>query len=107
MKLGHVFAPQEILHLVPFSAHFPYFEKIKIGLRIHFAVSPPEPIFPKFGMYIMTLEPISTAYFINPPIVARQRLGKHVPAATNTQNNRRTVGCVVFYKVRVISKESR
>jgi hypothetical protein len=46
-------------------------------------------------MYIMALEPISTAYFINPsdqseclyvypPIVARQRLGKHVTAATNT-----------------------
>jgi hypothetical protein len=41
---------------------------------------------------------ISTAYFINPshqsvclyvypPIVSRQRLGKHVPAATNTSNN--------------------
>jgi hypothetical protein len=26
-----------------------------------------------------------------PPVVARQRLGKHVPAATNTRNNRRIV----------------
>jgi hypothetical protein len=44
----------------------------------------------------MAPEPISTAYFINPshqsvclyvypPIVARQRLGKNVTAATNTQ----------------------
>jgi hypothetical protein len=50
----------------------------------------------KLGMYIMAPEPISTAYFINPlpsvcvsmcipPIVARQRLGKNVTAATKTQ----------------------
>jgi hypothetical protein len=39
----------------------------------------------------MALKPISTAYFINPPIrlcvypfVARQRLGKNITAATNT-----------------------
>jgi hypothetical protein len=29
-----------------------------------------------------------------PPSVARQRLGKHVPAETNARNNRRIVGCV-------------
>jgi hypothetical protein len=45
-------------------------------------------------MYIMAPEPVSTAYFINPvhqsvclyvnpPIVARQRLGKNVNAAKN------------------------
>jgi hypothetical protein len=53
----------------------------------------PEPIFRKFGMYSMAPEPISTAYVINLPhqsvclyplIVARQRLGKNVTAATNT-----------------------
>jgi hypothetical protein len=38
--------------------------------------------------------------------VARQRLGKHVLAAMNTRNNI-IVGCVIFYEVRVISKESR
>jgi hypothetical protein len=43
----------------------------------------PELVFMKFGMYIMALEPISTAYFI--PIVARQRLGINVTAARNTQ----------------------
>jgi hypothetical protein len=49
-----------------------------------------ERIFIKLGMYIMAPELISTAYFINPsnqsvsPIVARQRLGKNVIAATNT-----------------------
>jgi hypothetical protein len=52
----------------------------------------------------MALEPISKAYFINsshqpvsyvyPPIVTNQKLGKHVPSATNTTNNRRTVGSV-------------
>jgi hypothetical protein len=52
----------------------------------------PEPIFIKLGMYTTTLEPISTAYFINPsnhfvytPIVAGQRLGKNVTAAMNTR----------------------
>jgi hypothetical protein len=77
----------------------------------------PETIFMKLGMYIMAPEPISGAYFINPyhqsvcqicisPIVARQRLGKHVPAATNTRNNRRIVGRVVLYAIRVVAKES-
>jgi hypothetical protein len=41
-----------------------------------------------------------------PPYDARKRLGKHVPAATNTRNNRRIVGCVISYAVRVLSKES-
>jgi hypothetical protein len=40
-----------------------------------------------------------------PPIVARQRLGKQVPAATNTFNKRKIVGWVIFYAVRVLSKE--
>jgi hypothetical protein len=51
----------------------------------------PERIFMKLCMYIKAFEPISTAYFINPShqsvsvcIVARQRLSKHVTAATNT-----------------------
>jgi hypothetical protein len=54
-----------------------------------------QPIFMKLGMYIMTRDPISVACFINPSsqpvclyvyplIVARQRLGKDVTAATNT-----------------------
>jgi hypothetical protein len=71
----------------------------------------------KAAMYIMAPEPISTAYFINPShqyvvrfissIVARQRLGRHVPVATITSNNRSIVESAVFYTVRVISKESR
>jgi hypothetical protein len=88
-----------------------------------------EQIFMKLGMYIMATEPISTAYFINasrqsvsvcisllslqgngsfkssPPFGARQRLGKQVPSATNIRNNR-IVGPVLFYAVRVLSKES-
>jgi hypothetical protein len=71
------------------------------------SVSPPltfecQEICMKLGMYIMTHETVSTAYFVNPPIhlclyvyfriVARQRLSKHVPAAINTCNNRGIVG---------------
>jgi hypothetical protein len=57
-----------------------------------------ETIFTKFGMYTMTSGPISMTYFINtstshqsvclyvnPSVVTRQRLGKNVTAATNTQ----------------------
>jgi hypothetical protein len=39
---------------------------------------------------------------VYPPIVGRQRLGKHVSAATNTGNSRRIVGRVIFYAVRVL-----
>jgi hypothetical protein len=105
----------------------------------------PEPIFMKLGMYIMAPEPIGTACFINtsfqslciPRIVTTQRLGKHIPAAMNTWNNRtifgrvclwlclciplslignsvktfpwqwRIVGGVVFCVLRDVSKESR
>jgi hypothetical protein len=77
----------------------------------------PEPIFIKFGMYVLALEPISAAHFINPShqspclyvyplIVARQVLGKHVPAARNTRNSRIIVGRVVVYAVRVVSKKN-
>jgi hypothetical protein len=38
-----------------------------------------------------------------PSIVAAQEPGKHIPAATNTRKNRRIVGRVVFYTVRVVS----
>jgi hypothetical protein len=73
----------------------------------------PEPIFIKFGMYVIAPEPISTANYINPShqsvclnaYVATQRLGINVTAATNT-HNRRIVGCIVFYAVRVVSKDS-
>jgi uncharacterized protein (DUF486 family) len=54
----------------------------------------PEPVFMKFGMYIMAPKAIATAYFINPfhqsvclhlypTIVARQRLGKNITSTTN------------------------
>jgi hypothetical protein len=42
-----------------------------------------------------------------PPIGARQRLSKNVPAATNTCNNIGIVGSCFFYAVRVVLKESR
>jgi hypothetical protein len=41
-----------------------------------------------------------------PTIIARQRLGRHIPVAMNTRNNRIIVGGIVFYTVRVVSKES-
>jgi hypothetical protein len=55
----------------------------------------PETIFMKLHMNIMASKPLSTAYFINPShqsvclyvyatLVARQRLGKNVTAATNS-----------------------
>jgi hypothetical protein len=67
----------------------------------------------KFRVYVMTSEPISTAYLINPSnhsvclyvypsIVARQWLDNNVNAATNTLNNRRIVGRVVFHAVRAV-----
>jgi hypothetical protein len=51
-----------------------------------------EPIFMKLGIYVMAPDPISTAYLVKqsvclyayPYIVARQRLGKNITAATNT-----------------------
>jgi hypothetical protein len=75
-------------------------------------------MFMKLGMYIMTPEPISKAYFINPShesvclqvhllIVARQRLGKNFAVAMNTQATIKIVGRVVFYAVRVVSEETR
>jgi hypothetical protein len=61
--------------------------------HINFGTS--EPIFVKFGIYIMEPGPISTAYVINPShpsaclyvyplIVARQRLSKNFTAGTST-----------------------
>jgi hypothetical protein len=66
----------------------------------------------ELGMYIMAPEPVLTAPVPSvcastyPPIVARQRLGKHVPAAKNTRNNGRIVGRVVSCAVSVVSKET-
>jgi hypothetical protein len=73
-----LFSPFVLTILCVVSASFPYFEKIKVDLRNHFAVwvsvciSTPinfymsEPIFMKLSMYMMAPEPISKAYFINP-----------------------------------------
>jgi hypothetical protein len=78
-----------------------------------------EPFFMKLGTYIMAPELISAAYFINPShqsvclymyptIAARQRLRINVNAATNTHAKLgKIVGRVVFYAVRLISKECR
>jgi hypothetical protein len=67
-------------------------------------------------VYIMVQEPISTAYLINPshqsvclhvylPVVARQRLEKHVPTATNASNDRELLDSP-FSAFPVVSKEN-
>jgi hypothetical protein len=74
-----------------------------------------------YSMYVMAAKPISMAYFINPslqsvylyvsmyvcipPFCARQRLGKHIPAVTNTCYSRRIVGHIIFYVGCLLSKE--
>jgi hypothetical protein len=82
----------------------------RMNLWIH------ESIFIKLGMYTTAAEPILKAYFINfspsvlyeyHPIVARQRLGKRVPAETNTRDNIRNTGLARFlYCSWSIKKES-
>jgi hypothetical protein len=44
--------------------------------------------------------------YISPHIITKQRLDRHVPAPTNTSNDRRSFGHVVFSAVRIVSKES-
>lgn len=72
----------------------------------------------KFDAYVMATEHISKAYFINPShrsvcpyvypyMVARQFLGKHVLAAMNTYGNRRIVGHIISYAIRVETREYR
>jgi hypothetical protein len=43
----------------------------------------------------------------SPPIVTSQRLDRNVTAATNTRNNRRIVGPVVYSALRVVLKADR
>jgi hypothetical protein len=67
----------------------------------------------ELDIYIMTLEPISKAHlyvclYVYPLIVARHLLGKNVTAATNTYATiQKLTGCVIFYSVSVLLKESR
>jgi hypothetical protein len=67
----------------------------------------------KLGMYIMTPQPVSNEYFINPshqsvclyeytPIVASQRLSKSIMAATNTQETIKELLKEIF---RVVSRK--
>jgi hypothetical protein len=50
----------------------------------------------KLGVYVVAPDPISTAYLEDPPhqsvclVCVFLLSAKHVPVATNTQNNRRT-----------------
>jgi hypothetical protein len=67
----------------------------------------PEPIFMKLGMYIMTPEPISTAYFIDPShqSLIGNGLVNNYRGNEYTCNNRKVVGCVVFYVIRAVLRE--
>jgi hypothetical protein len=62
---------------------------------LHYQILNALTYFMNLGMYIMVPGPVSTVYYINSsqqfsactyisPTVARQRLGKHFPATTNT-----------------------
>jgi hypothetical protein len=74
--------------------------------------------------YFMAPEPISTACFcvwvcvcvcvcvrarvrpsVRPSIIIKQGLGEHVRAATLARDNRRIIGRIIFFAVRVISKK--
>jgi hypothetical protein len=54
----------------------------------------------------MLKNPSHQSVYLYPTIVARQQLGKHVPASTNARNNIRIVRRVVFYTARVVLKEN-
>jgi hypothetical protein len=63
----------------------------------------------KLGMYVLAPDPISTAYFTNPPIspcvymcIPLLLLGNEY-----TCSYRKIVGCVVFCVIRILSEESR
>jgi hypothetical protein len=57
------------------------------------------------GVLLKSLPSVCVCICI-PPFVARQRLGKQYPAATNTRNIRRIVGRVVLHAIHVVFKES-
>jgi hypothetical protein len=96
-----------------FLAYFSLFWKIKVGLWDHHAVRVTvnaglltEPICETWYAYRSTWAYRSSALrktlpsvccVLVPPVVARQRLGKHVSAAPNTRNSRRTVGLVCLW----------
>jgi hypothetical protein len=56
--------------------------------------------------YVTKLSHQSVCLYEYYSLVARQRLGKLVAEATNTRNNIRNIGLVVYYTVREVSKRS-
>jgi hypothetical protein len=114
---------------VLFLAYLSYSEKIRVGLRsdhaVRVCVYPPYQLLKAWIILYETwcLYHGTSSHFNDVPhktlesvcvcvcetlTVARQRFGKHVPKATNTNvcNNRWIVGRVVFCAVRVVSNES-
>jgi hypothetical protein len=72
--------------------------------------------FVKFGMYVMityfndvlhkSLPSVYMSVCVSPRIFARQRLDGHVFMKIITWKKKIIVGCVIFFNVRVLSKES-
>jgi hypothetical protein len=62
-------------------------------------------VFVSVYVSLLPLQGNDSVRFI-PSFGARQQLGKQVPAATNTSNNNNIAGRLIFYAVRVLSKES-
>jgi hypothetical protein len=71
----------------------------------------------KSGKYIMTHEPISTAYFVNlshqsvrlyvhPSLVARQRLGKHPPIIARKRFGENITTATNIHKTKELLDES-
>jgi hypothetical protein len=56
--------------------------------------------------YVTITSHNSVCLYVYPSVVAKQRLSKNFTTAMNTRNNK-IIGRVVFYAVRVVSKESR
>jgi hypothetical protein len=106
-------------------ASFSYFEKMKIGLCDNHAVSMYSPLLiyeclnqSLWNLVCISWHPspsqrhiswilcISLCVFVCvSSIVARQRPGISFTSATNTRNNRRIVGRIVFIAVHVVSRK--
>jgi hypothetical protein len=108
-----VFSPLSLLKKIKFGLWY----DLAVCVSLLYQIWMSGPVFMKLGMHTLAPQPISMTYFINPshqsvclyvypPIIARQRHSKHVPAATNTRNDRRIVGLVILYNARALSKES-
>jgi hypothetical protein len=109
-----------------FLAYFPYFEKISVVLWDRLVCVSSYPISHQLlnactnvsqtwyvyqGIWALRNDVLhkslpSVCVMFTSFIVARQRLGRQFPSATNASNNRRMVGGIDFYTARVVSRDS-